>query len=51
MRVLWFATGASGQAPRGVERGKELIGRAARPVTRERMRLVVIGALWTVTGR
>jgi hypothetical protein len=50
-RLLGFATGASGQAPRGVARGVELIGRAARPVTRDRMRPVVEGAYWTLTGR
>jgi hypothetical protein len=38
-------TEASGRAPRGVEHGEELIGGAARPVTRDRTRPVAIGAL------
>jgi hypothetical protein len=44
-------TGASGRAPRGAERGVELIGRAARPVTCDRTRLITRGALWTPIGR
>jgi hypothetical protein len=44
-------TRASGRAPRGVERGEELIGRAAHPVTRNRTRSVTMGALWTTIGR
>jgi hypothetical protein len=58
-RVLGFATGASGHSwDRRVRLGaqRELkfarsIGRAARPVTRDRIRPVVEGAYWTLTGR
>jgi hypothetical protein len=51
VRPVPRGTRASGQAHRGVERGEELIGHAARPVTRDRTRPVAMGALWTVTGR
>jgi hypothetical protein len=43
-------TGASGQAPKGAERGEERIGRAARPVTGDRTRPIARGALWTPIG-
>jgi hypothetical protein len=38
-------TRVSGRAPRGVECGEELIERAARPITRDRTRLVMMGDL------
>jgi hypothetical protein len=44
-------TGASGRAPRGAERGVELIGRVARPVTCDRTHPIARGALWTPIGR
>jgi hypothetical protein len=44
-------TGASGRAPRGGERGEELIGNVARLVTCDRTRPVTVGALYTPTGR
>jgi hypothetical protein len=50
-RPVPHGTGASGRAPRGVERGEELIGRAARSVTRNQTRPVAMGALWTAIGR
>jgi hypothetical protein len=45
------AIGASGQASRGAESSKVMIGREARLVTYDRMRPVVEGAYWTQTGR
>jgi hypothetical protein len=48
--VLGFCTDTSGRAPRSVARGVKLIGRAARPVTRDQTRLVVEGVYWTPTG-
>jgi hypothetical protein len=50
-RSVPHGTGASGRAPRGAERGEELIGRAARPVTCDRTPPVMVEALWTPTGR
>jgi hypothetical protein len=58
-RVLGFTIGASGhsrdrRARSGAQRELKLartIGRAARPVTRDRTRQVVEGAYWTLTGR
>jgi hypothetical protein len=44
-------TGAFGRAPRGAERGVEMIGRATRPVTCDQTRLIARGALWTSIGR
>jgi hypothetical protein len=43
-------TGASGRVPRGAERGVELIGRAAYPVTCDRTCPIAWGALWTPIG-
>jgi hypothetical protein len=58
-RVLGFATGASGhsrdQRVRSCAQWKlqnaRMIGRTARPVTHDRMRLIIEGAYWTLTGR
>jgi hypothetical protein len=50
-RPVPHGTGASGRAPREVQHGEELIGRAMRPVTRDRTCPVAMGALWTTTGR
>jgi hypothetical protein len=58
-RVLGFATGTSGHSrDRRIRSGAQRklgfassIGRAARPVTRDRTRPVVEGAYWTPTGR
>jgi hypothetical protein len=58
-RVLWFTTGASGHSrDQRVRSGTQSelkfarsIGRATRPVTRDRTRQVVEGAYWTLTGR
>jgi hypothetical protein len=44
-------TGASGRAPRGAERGVELIRHAARPVTCDSTRPIARGALWTLIER
>jgi hypothetical protein len=43
-RPVPHGTGAFGHASRGAERSGVMIGRAARPVTRDRMRSVVEGA-------
>jgi hypothetical protein len=51
VRLVTHGTGASGRAPISVAHGIKLIGRAARPVTRDRTRPVVEGAYWTPTGR
>jgi hypothetical protein len=37
--------------PEGAERSGVLIGHAARPVTYDQTRSVVVGAYWTPTGR
>jgi hypothetical protein len=50
-RPVPHGTGAFGRAPRGAERGEELIGRAVCPVTCDWTRPVAVGALWTPTGR
>jgi hypothetical protein len=58
-RVLRFATGASDPSRNRSVRSctqrsrawRRAIGRAARPVTRDRTRPVAMGALWTATGR
>jgi hypothetical protein len=50
-RLVLHGTGASGQASRGAESSEVVIGRAARPVTCDRTRPVVMGAYWTLTGR
>jgi hypothetical protein len=49
-RLVPHGTGVSGQASRGAERSGVMIGRAARPVTYDRTRLVMLGAYWTPTG-
>jgi hypothetical protein len=43
-------TGASGHVSRGAERSRVMIGHEARPVTHDRMRPIVEGAYWTLTG-
>jgi hypothetical protein len=50
-RPVPHGTEASGRSPRGAERGEELIGRAACPVTCDRMCPVTVAAYWTPTGR
>jgi hypothetical protein len=50
-RPVPHGIGASGQASRGAERNRVLIGRAARPVMCDRTRPVAVGAYWTPIGR
>jgi hypothetical protein len=50
-RPVLHGIGASGQASRGAESSEVMIGRAARPVTYDRTRSVVLGAYWTPTRR
>jgi hypothetical protein len=50
-RPVPHGTRASGQASRGVERSRVMIGRAVCPVTCDRTRPVTVGAYWTPTRR